>query len=340
MATAAGLSAAASAAQLDPQQMALIKDAATSICNTVKDIKGEKTYAQIQGEVKGQLSGLLGRLSGTEASASGTGTLARDAFEGLTQDATATALTDRDCRMKLFNKMFDTITAPAGAAVTTSVPARADCGLFGCIVNDIVPGAGDALDSANKRLPASIVGNGYQFLYSKGAERGGFGLYTYVLLTSSNSERVKAMLEAVLNYTRQASALVALGGDPTRINVIYIPLTPGRDPGPNPGVTEIAARYNFDLSQALIEKICEMSTPEVLEICKTGLGSGPYLFSYARPIGNVGKLTPPILFVDLTRIQLGAFANSRRCLQGADQERRHQRRGEDQFAVHQGAQHH
>jgi hypothetical protein len=112
---------AAYAAQLDPQQMALIKDAATSICNTVKDIKGEKTYAQIQGEVKGQLSGLLGRLSGTEASASGTGTLSRDAFDGLTQDATATALTDdRDCRMKLFNKMFDTVTAPTGGATVKS----------------------------------------------------------------------------------------------------------------------------------------------------------------------------------------------------------------------------
>ncbi len=109
------------AAQLDPQQMALIKDAATSICNTVKDIKGEKTYAQIQGEVKGQLSGLLGKLSGTEASASGTGTLGREAFDGLTQDATATAVTeDRDCRMKLFNKMFDTITAPTGGTTVQS----------------------------------------------------------------------------------------------------------------------------------------------------------------------------------------------------------------------------
>ena len=109
------------AGQLDPQQMALIKDAATSICNTVKDIKGEKTYAQIQGEVKGQLSGLLGKLSGTEASASGIGTLGRDTFEGLTQDATATALTeDRDCRMKLFNKMFDTITAPTGGTTVQS----------------------------------------------------------------------------------------------------------------------------------------------------------------------------------------------------------------------------
>jgi hypothetical protein len=109
------------AAQLDPQQMALIKDAASSICNTVKEIKGEKTYAQIQGEVKGQLSGLLGRLAGTEGSASGTGTLGRDSFEGLTQDATATAVTeDRNCRMKLFNKMFDAIAAPPGGTTVQS----------------------------------------------------------------------------------------------------------------------------------------------------------------------------------------------------------------------------
>jgi hypothetical protein len=113
---------AAHSAQLDPQQIGLIRDTAASICNTVKDIKGEKTDAQIQGEVKGQLSGLLGKLSGTEGSASGTGTLSRDAFEGLTQDATAAGLTgDRDCRMKLFDKMFDKITATTSGATGTVI---------------------------------------------------------------------------------------------------------------------------------------------------------------------------------------------------------------------------
>jgi hypothetical protein len=113
---------AAQSALLDPQQIALIRDTAASICNTVKEIKGEKTYAQIQGEVKGQLSGLLGKLSGTEASASGTGTLSRDAFEGLTQEATATSLAeDRDCRMKLFDRMFDKITATTSGATGTVI---------------------------------------------------------------------------------------------------------------------------------------------------------------------------------------------------------------------------
>jgi hypothetical protein len=117
----------ASSAQLDPQQIALIRYTAASICNTVKDIKGEKTYAQIQGEVKGQLSGLLGRLSGTEASASGTGVLGRDAFEGLTQDATAAGLAeDRECRMKLFDKMFDTITATTSGTIGAAVIQHTD----------------------------------------------------------------------------------------------------------------------------------------------------------------------------------------------------------------------
>jgi hypothetical protein len=43
---------AAQAAQLDSQQIALIRDTAASICNTVKEIKGEKTYAQIQARSK------------------------------------------------------------------------------------------------------------------------------------------------------------------------------------------------------------------------------------------------------------------------------------------------
>jgi hypothetical protein len=43
---------AAHSAQLDPQQIKLISDTAVSICKTVKDIKGEKTYAQIQARLK------------------------------------------------------------------------------------------------------------------------------------------------------------------------------------------------------------------------------------------------------------------------------------------------
>jgi hypothetical protein len=111
-----------SAQALDAQQVGLIKDTAVSICNTVKDVKGEKTDVQIQGEIKGQLSGLLGRLA--SAGASTTGSLSRTEFEGLTQDATGIALTgDRDCRERIFDKIFAAILS-AG----TSVKAG-DCGI-------------------------------------------------------------------------------------------------------------------------------------------------------------------------------------------------------------------
>ncbi len=107
------LSFGTSAHALDAQQVGLIKDTAVSICNTVKAVKGEKTDVQIQGAVEGRLGGLLGRLA--SAGASGTGTLSRTEFEGLTQEATAIALTgDRDCRERIFDKMFAAITG-AGA---------------------------------------------------------------------------------------------------------------------------------------------------------------------------------------------------------------------------------
>ena len=108
--------------QLDPQQIGVIKETAASICNTVKEAKGQKTDVQLQGDVRGQLNGLVGRLVG--AGASGTGTLTHDEFEGLTQDATAIAiLGDRDCRERLFNKMFDKLTA---APAPNPIPVIAD----------------------------------------------------------------------------------------------------------------------------------------------------------------------------------------------------------------------
>jgi hypothetical protein len=112
---------AAHSAELDPQQIGLIRDTAASICNTVKDIKGERTDIQVQGEVKGQLSGLLGRLA--SAGASGAGTLSRDEFEGLSQDATAIAVAgDRECREHLFDKMFDKITATTTGGTVIQQP--------------------------------------------------------------------------------------------------------------------------------------------------------------------------------------------------------------------------
>ena len=52
------------AQQLNPQQIQIIKDTAASICNTVKEAKGQENDIQIEGDVKAQLDGLVGKLVG------------------------------------------------------------------------------------------------------------------------------------------------------------------------------------------------------------------------------------------------------------------------------------
>lgn len=101
---------AASAQQLNPQQIQVIKDTAASICNTVKEAKGQKSESQIQGDVTAKLNGLVGKV--IDIGGSGKGSLNDEEFEGLSRDATATALEgDRSCRERLFNKMFDRFSA-------------------------------------------------------------------------------------------------------------------------------------------------------------------------------------------------------------------------------------
>jgi hypothetical protein len=113
---------AAAAQQLNPQQIQIIKDAAASICNTVKEAKGQKSESQIQGDVKAQLNGLVGKV--IDIGGSGKGSLNNEEFDGLSRDATATALEgDRSCRERLFNKMFEQLSGPPSTSrefVTTN----------------------------------------------------------------------------------------------------------------------------------------------------------------------------------------------------------------------------
>src|SRR4051794_17269939 len=97
---------AAYAQQLNPQQIQLIKDTAASVCNTVKEAKGQKSDLQIQGDVKAQLNGLIGKF--VDVGGGAKGALTREEFEGLSREATSSALEgDRGCRERLFDKMFD-----------------------------------------------------------------------------------------------------------------------------------------------------------------------------------------------------------------------------------------
>ena len=97
------------AQQLTADQVQTIKETAASVCNTVNEAKGRKSDSQIQGEVNAQMKNLLGKVFPVGGAARGS--LSNEQFEGLSQEATATALEeDRGCREGVFDKMFDRYT--------------------------------------------------------------------------------------------------------------------------------------------------------------------------------------------------------------------------------------
>jgi hypothetical protein len=144
-----------------------------------------------------------------------------------------------------------------------------------------------------------IVDTGYDYLYSLNSERTGFGLYTYALLAPGNTDRIYAFISAITNYSSRTSAF---GDDISKINVIYIPTVKESD------ATEFENKYNFELARRIILSICRISSTEIMRVCKGSLSEGPYLFTYASPIGKAEQFIPPVLFVDLSNVHPQAFA--------------------------------
>ena len=83
LASGASISSAL-AQQLNPEQIQIIRETAASICNTIKEAKGQKSDAQIEGDVKAQLGGLVGKL--VDTGLAGKGSLSREQFEGLSPE--------------------------------------------------------------------------------------------------------------------------------------------------------------------------------------------------------------------------------------------------------------
>jgi hypothetical protein len=103
------------AEQLQREQADVITETALKICNTIKESIGKMNKTQIQGGVEAELKGLIGKLANLKGF--GKIDLDKEEFEGLSRDATAVALEgDRDCRERLFNKMYDKLESPPDKA--------------------------------------------------------------------------------------------------------------------------------------------------------------------------------------------------------------------------------
>jgi hypothetical protein len=113
--------AAASAAmsqQLTSDQLQQI----VVLCQTVKDARGQKTGSELQAEVEAKAAGLLGSVFNVGGGTKGT--ISREKFEGLTQQATAELLKgDRDCRKEIAMKLFEAMRNNPQATSAPQAPA-------------------------------------------------------------------------------------------------------------------------------------------------------------------------------------------------------------------------
>ena len=92
------------------------------ICEAVKDARGQKTASQLQGEVEAKAAGLLGSVFNVGGGTKGT--ISREKFEGLTQQATAELLkASLDCRERMATRLFDAIRNNPQATSTPQVKA-------------------------------------------------------------------------------------------------------------------------------------------------------------------------------------------------------------------------
>lgn len=89
------------------QNLKLIRETAADICYTIEQ-RGQKTDVQLQGEVAAKLTGVFGKVADIGGGANGT--LTREEFQGLSEEAVAAALEkSANCRERVFNKLIDKI---------------------------------------------------------------------------------------------------------------------------------------------------------------------------------------------------------------------------------------
>lgn len=158
----------------------------------------------------------------------------------------------------------------------------------------------------------SIQETAYDFLYAKGAEADGYGLYSYLIFPRADDRGVEFLSQIV-------SVFPSVSGLPTpkdRINILYIPTktsSSGQPPFGAPVSKDaihnfLFSDYDLSIAHLLLNHLCDKPAPDVTTVCASALAGGPYLLTYTKKISDLSPLPPPYLFVDLTNVRPRAFS--------------------------------
>jgi hypothetical protein len=159
----------------------------------------------------------------------------------------------------------------------------------------------------------AIPGKGYDQLKGLGREAGGYGLYSYGVLTTP-SPRSAALLGEIFK------SIPSIGAARTQLNIFYIPtkkekvadlaalVQASRD-----DQTKLAARYSdalydYKMARAILSHLCNPPAKPMTSLCKGPMSGGPYILANARPASSLEPVPPPFLLVDLSDINPHAYA--------------------------------
>jgi hypothetical protein len=170
--------------------------------------------------------------------------------------------------------------------------------------------------ASERPAESRIQDTAYAPLYEFGKEAPGYGLYSYVIVLGS-SDREVALIKTILQSTPAAAGL---SWRHDQINLLLFPAKKiaaagcGALPAGSPAncdqaaLPSLAREYDHDAARKLLYQICGNRPEAMASFCDSAFGQGPFLLTYMRPASALDTIPPPFLFVDLSSVQQGAFA--------------------------------
>jgi hypothetical protein len=172
------------------------------------------------------------------------------------------------------------------------------------------PGSGAG--GAATHSPGRILETGYAKLGNVGEEKPGYGLYSYVLITSNSSKSV-ALLNEIFKVIPNVQNTGAL---PKQINILYIPFLKEKEiefvvaakSVETLGTKYAESFYNFQMARMILDHLCNPPADVLRQLCGGDLSRGPFIFTYEKPASTFEPVQAPYLFVDLRDVHERAFA--------------------------------
>lgn len=173
-----------------------------------------------------------------------------------------------------------------------------------------------AKTAQNASKSVKILETGYSQLPELGREEAGYGLYSYAVLSSTDTARSAAFLAEVF---KSVPAIQDTGAKRNQLNIFYVPIKKEKsgdfadaiqssgDDVNKLGATYASSLYDYKVGRAILDHICNPPADQMRAMCEGDASRGPYIFTYEQPASDLEPVPAPFLFVDLSDIRPGAF---------------------------------